>query len=469
MQVFNFIRILWFIIVLMAVDAYAADKVVDPLCGPKSLLKICEMKNITSDLKKICDLSSYNENSGTTMLGLYNAACKLGLPVVPVRINIEELSNINEPSIAFVDGNHFLVLHALKGNKVLIQNPPAPAYMQSKEVFKSRWNGEVLVFSDKLKKQMKSQLKSLSVPLKEPCVKFSQTSHNFSTVNEGEKLSNIFSFTNIGSEPLEVYARSTCTCAVAVTSKNRILSGDKGEIKVEFDTNGKKGQVKQTVFVKTNDPNNKYVTLTISADVKQSIKVVPDRILVEEMTVGEVIEREIQIIDSGNGTLKVMSVDTPEGVRVKNLPEENMSTKTIPMQLIIESGKVLGDFEKKIIIHTNDSKRSIITVPVTGKVIGNVKAFPAAFYFGEIKPDTTIIKEITLSSDKHAIKQLSAKSKSSFVKIEVVSIDGGHKYQLKAVLTSPHKESLIRDTIAVYLTDKDDPVLEIPLYALVTK
>ena len=131
---------------------------IDPLCGPKSLLAICKKYNISTTLDEICDLTGYEEQFGTTMRGLYQATNKKGLPAVPVETELEQLCSIKTPSIAFVDGNHFLVIHGCKGDKITIQDPPAPSYSIQKEVFVKRWNGVALVFSESLKKQMTSQI-----------------------------------------------------------------------------------------------------------------------------------------------------------------------------------------------------------------------------------------------------------------------------------------------------------------------
>ncbi len=70
-------------------------------------------------------------------MGIYNAAQKKGLPAVPVKIDMNQLCHFKAPSIAFVNGNHFLVVHGCKGDKVIIQDPPGPLYSVSKEAFKN--------------------------------------------------------------------------------------------------------------------------------------------------------------------------------------------------------------------------------------------------------------------------------------------------------------------------------------------
>ena len=89
----------------------------DPLCGPESLLIVCKHFGKLSTLKELCNLTDFDEKSGTTMHGLYNAALEKGLPAVPVKIDLEQLCSFKNPSIAFVDGNHFLIVNGCEKTK----------------------------------------------------------------------------------------------------------------------------------------------------------------------------------------------------------------------------------------------------------------------------------------------------------------------------------------------------------------
>lgn len=84
---------------------------------------------------------------------------------------------------------------------------------------------------------------------------FQETSFDFGTVEEGEKVNHTFKFKNTGDKPLIISnARGSCGCTVPQWPKEPIPPGEEGKIKVEFNSKGKKG--KQT----------KFVTLTANTD-----------------------------------------------------------------------------------------------------------------------------------------------------------------------------------------------------------
>jgi len=448
-------------------QAFSNKQTSDPLCGPKSLLRICEVMKVTSNLQEICELTGYEKYSGTTMLGLFKAAEKLGLPAVPLKINIEELASIKSPSIAFVDGNHFLIVHGFKGNNVVLQNPPAPLFYQSKETFQTRWNGEILVFSEKIKRSLTPQLANLSQP-GGPKIKFNTTNHDFKTVNEGEKLTYTFSFTNLGTTMLDIDARSTCTCTAALVSGRKIPPGGRGEIKLEFNTTGRSGVTKQSAYVKTNDPANKYVTLTITATIESCVKVIPEKLWLDTIATGQKVEREIQIVPAQNKNLEIKSVETPEGINATILTKQ--SNNSIPVLLTIATGNTFGNFEKKIIIHTNDSRQPDIIVPVNGTVLSDIKASPPAFYFGEISSNTQTTREVIVSStQQHTLNRISVKSTSKCVSFDVKPVDNGSKYKITAILAPQNTPRMIKENITVSIDDGNNHVIEIPLFALVGK
>ncbi len=86
-------------------------------------------------------------------------------------------------------------------------------------------------------------------------IKFDKTTHNFGTFSEKEpKVSCVFTFSNIGEEPLVInQAIASCGCTVPEYTKTPIQPGEKGEIKVTYNGTGKSpGHFKKSITVRTN-------------------------------------------------------------------------------------------------------------------------------------------------------------------------------------------------------------------------
>lgn len=90
---------------------------------------------------------------------------------------------------------------------------------------------------------------------------------DFGPLQEGEKVEHIFEFTNTSNNPLTISnAKGSCGCTVPEWPREPIAPGEKGEIKVKYDSKGKKGLQNKTVTLTANTiPSN--TILTIKADV----------------------------------------------------------------------------------------------------------------------------------------------------------------------------------------------------------
>ncbi|MCH2045603.1 MAG: DUF1573 domain-containing protein [Saprospiraceae bacterium] len=95
-------------------------------------------------------------------------------------------------------------------------------------------------------------------------MKFAEMQYNFGDLKEGDKVSHIFKFTNTGKHPLKITgARGSCGCTVPEWPKEEIPVGGTGEIKVTFNSKGKKGiQRKQIKITANTDPLETMLMIT---------------------------------------------------------------------------------------------------------------------------------------------------------------------------------------------------------------
>jgi hypothetical protein len=98
-------------------------------------------------------------------------------------------------------------------------------------------------------------------------IAFNEEKFDFGNVKEGDKVTHMFKFKNIGDKPLIITdAKGSCGCTVPEYPRNPIAPGESGEIKVEFNSKDKPG--KQTKFVTLNaNTEPSEMRLTINANV----------------------------------------------------------------------------------------------------------------------------------------------------------------------------------------------------------
>ncbi len=98
-------------------------------------------------------------------------------------------------------------------------------------------------------------------------VSWDKEEHDFGNIDEGDKVSTKFTFTNTGSEPLIISsAKGSCGCTVPQWPKEPVAPGESGTIDVEFNSKNKPGRQTKTVTIQANtDPNP--IRLKIKAEV----------------------------------------------------------------------------------------------------------------------------------------------------------------------------------------------------------
>ncbi|EJF10509.1 MULTISPECIES: DUF1573 domain-containing protein [Pontibacter] len=86
---------------------------------------------------------------------------------------------------------------------------------------------------------------------------FEESEYDFGTIKQGEVVEHTFTFTNTGKTPLVIESASaSCGCTAPDWTKDPVAPGQKGEVKVRFDSNNKAGQQAPTVTIRANtEPN----------------------------------------------------------------------------------------------------------------------------------------------------------------------------------------------------------------------
>jgi hypothetical protein len=98
-------------------------------------------------------------------------------------------------------------------------------------------------------------------------MEFNEKIHDFGTLNAGDKVETVFTFTNTGKEDLIITeAKGSCGCTIPEYPKTPVKPGEKGTMKVSFNSSGKSGKQHKIVTIKANTATG-IETLDIKASV----------------------------------------------------------------------------------------------------------------------------------------------------------------------------------------------------------
>ena len=112
-------------------------------CGLACLAMVSSYYGYKTDLN---DLRKRFPTSlkGATLGGLMLVANRLNLASRPLRLELEEIKELNRPAILHWDLNHFVVLVGFKGNKVVIHDPARGRVIVDKEHLSKHFTGVAL-------------------------------------------------------------------------------------------------------------------------------------------------------------------------------------------------------------------------------------------------------------------------------------------------------------------------------------
>lgn len=99
-------------------------------------------------------------------------------------------------------------------------------------------------------------------------IKFDTIGHDFKEMFEGAEAIYVFTFYNIGKEPLTISdARPSCSCTVSDFTHEPVMPGKSGTITVKYATRGHIGAFTKSITVTSNSNISPVVTLYISGSV----------------------------------------------------------------------------------------------------------------------------------------------------------------------------------------------------------
>ena len=91
-------------------------------CGPRALLLLCPQLGVRTTLSTLRQRAGTTA-AGTSLAGLAQAAQSVGLKAKGVRVDKEALTQLDGPAVAWVDGNHYVALLSVEGQRATVHDP----------------------------------------------------------------------------------------------------------------------------------------------------------------------------------------------------------------------------------------------------------------------------------------------------------------------------------------------------------
>lgn len=226
---------------------------------------------------------------------------------------------------------------------------------------------------------------------------FDTTIHNFGNVKRGQKLTHIFNFTNIGNTPLIIYGiHASCGCIINnFQPDNKYLPGQTGQLHIILDTTNFRGNITKHITIITNQPTKKSHILTIKANIQEQIWADPPLIALNETTVGQSIQTEINIYTT-SPNIKLLDIKYDPKIFTINISQLNPTKYTL--KVIIKPYENSNFIKNTIYVINNSDHLKELPILVRVKLNDVIKLNTDYIEFGNIKQNNVVSKDVIISS-----------------------------------------------------------------------
>jgi len=428
------------------------------LCGPQSLLRICERLKVKTNLRELKKLSNFDSNRGTTMLGIKEAAAFKGLAPTGVKATLTLLKRkkVPLPAIAYVDGNHFLVFEAVNKAGVQISDPaqkynPHLTWDKLSEI----WDGELLIFDKKkVRKAKQIPLAFTEVP-----------EYNFGKALGGSEIKHTFAIQNIGQKPLKILSvTETCACTASILSQDEIPAGGTGSISAVLTVPSGNTQVEESLLVLTNDPTQNTLTLMLKGQAFVPLTTFPERLAFgNQKPLQEPLTKQVSLHLQEN--VQILGVRTNSEHLQAKLETEG---KILHVEVQVLPSIPVGPFSQNLLIdYRYQGQQTTHDVLVFGEVLGALQITPKRLFLGLVTDPSAVSKHITISSrDNHPFQIHSVESSSKVVIAAVKKMVDESRYVLTATLHLKALPGEFSGEIVVQTSSPVQPTLRVPFFGI---
>ena len=469
-------------------------------CGTQSLLRVCEIFKVETTLDELNRLANLDPKTGTSFLGLHQAATELALAPKGLRLRREAkaLLRLSLPAIVHVGDNHFIVVEKIESNSIDLYDPNSDTKQVSLTTFLRLWTGNAMVFTTTTKKRVlrktsasrhldslvdvKSELLE-NLPKdsprlfgEQPLQKSSlrgETVHNFGVVTAGTEVTHQFTLENIGQESLIVSdVVSGCSCTTGLKSDGEIPPGEKLEIQATYKTPIHHGDSDEELIVylkgKLSEKSYMPVKLVMQGKLLMPFQSVPSQVFFGEVPFGEPRTREIAVRRQIKDSASLSEVNaTSEYIRTKIMSTEVDGDIKIEVMLLPDAS--IGNLDAEIRLQFKYHERlTHLQIPVSAIILGDVEVLPKQAFFGNVRSGNPMTKTIQLKVLENKQVHIDVvKPESKYVKTVLRPIMEGKKYQVIVEILETAPAGAFSDVITVATDSLIQPKFNIPLYAYI--
>ena len=306
-----------------------------------------------------------------------------------------------------------------------------------------------------------------------PKIQFDRVVYDFGSTSLVQQLTGTFNIANTGTALLTLGKPTTsCGCTIAALTTDKLAPGEKTELSFTITVgNTPRGHVEKRITVPSNDPKNSSAQLTVKADIVTVFDYTPQVLNVGDIHLGITTNFVIQIKRTDGKPLGITTVAANGDYLHPQLEPVANQINSVALRVEIVAAGAARRFNNFINVIGTDADRPLFTIPVSGRIVGDIVLQPPQLYWGIPDPENwpgllgpaATQRRIVVSSgaadQKLEINNISCTVPE--VKITLNPSADGKTFEIVAVINKVPKES-VEGRIKFETNFPRQPVVEIP-------
>ena len=218
---------------------------------------------------------------------------------------------------------------------------------------------------------------------KKPVLQVFETSHDLGVIQKGTEFGHEFLFENFGEAPLKLIKASSKTAGeIQVRMPKEIPAGGDGFVHISLDSNRILGGHALEIVIKTNDPDQPEVLLTLNGYVQWPVEILPRPLVAMKVQKGQSAKRELTLVNHTNRSLEIKKIEFDKNLFQVKISELEKGKK-FKLTVSSRESAPLGEQRKQILFRTNIPECPVVGMAAWIKVLDRIYTNLQELDFGE--------------------------------------------------------------------------------------
>lgn len=286
--------------------------------------------------------------------------------------------------------------------------------------------------------------------------------------SSGQDVTREVTITNKGTQDLKLEVEKTsCGCTGAVLSSELLAPKQTGTLTIKMQVGGW-GTKTKTVTLRSNDPQQPQIVVTLQAEMPKTVVPNPARLTIQTPE-GIKTQRFLSLLLPDKATISKISARqksiTARVLDSKSIEGGTLQRVEVSLSASVPAGKIVDE----LTIQLKDAPVPQIGVAIEGFVEPDISTEPHQLFLGQVPKGSTLRKVVVVQShSKHpfAIKKIESSNRLVTGKASPDVTADAHAVEVN-VTASGEVGSILQDTFK--LTLSNDNVLEVPVFGMIVK